>query len=872
VNFAHFFSRRRRNRELDEEIRSHLTMAARDAHERGEGPEQARLSARRDFGNVGLVQEVTRDAWGRAWLERFGQDLHYAVRQLRGSAGFTASAVLTLALGIGANSAIFSVVNSVLLNPMPYPHAERLVWIWGRTPNGGTMAAISPPDFRDYRDRNRTFQHFGAFSPFVGPRNWSSGGAAQQLRSAMVTGEFFDALGNAPLLGRNFTREDEQASDPRVAMLSYRVWQQAYGGDPAIVGRTARMDSSPITIIGVMPASFDFPRNTDFWFPTPMLARGMQQRMGHNLRAVCLLKPGVTIAQAQADLDSIASRLGEQYPATDKGWGLLLQPLRDAIVGPAGPVLWMLLGAVALVLLIACVNLANLLLARYGARQREISIRTAIGAGRFRILRQLVTENLLLALLAGSLALAIAFWGVDLVRSHGPANLPRLKELRLDSHVLAFTALVSALTAILFGLVPAWLATAAAPASGLREGARAGSGRSRHFLGAALVIGETALALCLLVGAGLLLSSLSRTLHAPPGFSPERVLSTSLMIPQATYKDLPSRLRFIGQLSDSVRALPGVEAVGGISELPLNNEHNDTMFRVAEHATGKPAELNGADFRVPTPGYFETVRIPLLRGRLFEERDQPSSPRVVVVDDPFVRQFFPGEEPIGKHLSVYSGARGYLPIEIVGVVGGIRKDSLQIPPRPTMYFAFAQADSDHLHLLVRTAGDPESLAGAIRRLVMAQDPDVALSAFQTLNHIVAESVSGDRFNTFLLGLFAALALLLAMAGVYGVFSYVVAQQTHEIGVRMALGAEPGRMLRLILRRGALLAGAGACLGVVAASFLVRVLANQLYEVKPRDPAVFAGAALILVVVALAACWIPARRAMRVDPLVALRCE
>jgi putative ABC transport system permease protein len=344
------------------------------------------------------------------------------------------------------------------------------------------------------------------------------------------------------------------------------------------------------------------------------------------------------------------------------------------------------------------------------------------------------------------------------------------------------------------------------------------------------------------------------------------------MIPQATYKDVPSRLRFISQLSESVRSLPGVEAVGGISELPLNNEHNDTMFRVPEHATAKPAGLNGADFRVPTPGYFETIRIPLLHGRLFEERDRASSPRVVVVDEPFARQFFPGEDPIGKHLSVYSGAAGYLPFEIAGVVAGIRKDSLQIPPRPTMYFAFAQADSDHLHILVRTAGDPESLAGPIRKLVAAQDPDVALSAFQTLDHIVAESVSGDRFNTALLGLFAVLALVLAMAGVYGVFSYVVTQQTHEIGVRMALGAEPGQMLRLILRRGALLAGTGVCLGAVAASFLVSVLASQLYEVKPRDPSVFAGAALLLVAVALAACWIPARRAMHVDPLAALRSE
>lgn len=862
---------RRRDRELDEEIRSHLSMASRDHVDRGQSPQQARLSAQREFGSVALVKEVTRSTWGWSLLERFAQDLRYAFCQLRSSAAFTASAVLTLALGIGANSAIFSVVNGVLLNPLPYPNSDRLMWIWGRTPGGVATAAISPPNYRDYRAGNRTFEHFGAFSPFVGVRNWSLNGEARQLRSAMVTGDFFDALGYPPLLGRNFTRDDEQTNAPRAAILSYRVWQQAYGGDPNIVGLTARMDSSPMTIVGVMPASFDFPRNTDFWFPTPMLARGLQQRMGHNLRGVGLLKPGVSMARAQADLNAIAARLGEQYPA-DKGWQLLLQPLRDAIVGPVRPVLMMLLGAVALVLLIACVNVANLLLARYGSRRREISIRTAIGAGRARIVRQLVTENLLLAFFAGALALALAYWGVDLLRTYGPQSLPRLKEVRLDGHVLAFTAMISALTALVFGLGPAWLATAVAPAARLREDGRTGSGRRRHILGAVLVISETALSLCLLIGAGLLLESFSKTLHAPPGFSPDGVLSTELLLPAATYRDIPSRVQFLQRLTEGIRALPGVQSAGGISEMPLSGDQNDTLFRILEHPDSDPKRVKDAEFRVVTPGYFSALRIPLLRGSLFDEQYRPSSQRVVMIDESFARQFFPGEDPIGKHLSIYSGAAGYLTREIIGVAGGVRSFSLQIPPQPTMYFPFTQAEPDHLHLFVRSDADPRSLADPIRRIVAGQDRDVALATFQTLDRFVSESVAGNRFDTILLGLFAALALVLAMAGVYGVLSYIVAQQTHEIGVRMALGAHPARMLRLVLGRGVCLAAIGAGLGSVAAFFLVRVLATQLYDVKPRDPAIFAIAAALLIAVAVAACALPARRAMRVDPLVALRYE
>lgn len=856
---------RRRNRDLDEEIHSHLEMAARDRSERGEDPRTALLAARRELGSEALVKEVTRTMWGWSWWERRAQDLRYASRQLRRAPGFTTAAILTLALGIGANTAIFSVVNAVLLDPLPYPHSGRLVWAWGRFELSNT-AGVSPADFLEYRDRNRTFEHFGAYF-LLGtfPNNWSVRGEARQLQGAMVSAGFFEALGQTPAIGRLFSRADEQTAQPRAAILSYHMWRELYGGDSSVLGTTARMDSSPVTIIGVMPASLDFPDKADFWFPLPLLASGMKGRNMHNLRGIGLLKAGVPVAQASADMDSVASGIAEQFPESNTGWGLRLESMREAIVGPVRPVLLMLLGAVALVLLIACVNIANLLLARYGARQRELAIRGAIGAGRARILGQLITENLLLAGFAGAAAIALAYWGMALLRGLAPASLPRLDEIRLDRSVLAFTAAAAALTALLFGLAPAWLATARAPGTSIREDSRAGAGRRSHRLGAALVMGETALSLCLLIGAGLLLESLYHTLHAPPGFTPDHVLTTRLLLPASTYGGLPERARFVERIGDRIRALPGVAATGLISEMPLHGEYNDTFFAIGEHPPRDQRQREDADIRSANLGYFQTMRIPLLRGRLFEAREL-GRPLVILVDEPFVKRYFPNEDPIGKHIVLSE------PCEIIGVVGGVRAHSLQLAPRPTMYLPFDQIGADSFHIFVRAAGDAAVPAGAIRRIVAAEDPDVALSAFETIDRLVAQSVAAERFDAILLGLFAALALALAVAGVYGVFSYIVARQTHEIGVRMALGARPRQMFELVLRRGLLLAGGGAAMGSAAAFFLVRIPAERLYGVAPRDPATFALAVLLLVGVALAACALPARRAMRVDPLIALRYE
>ena len=564
-------------------------------------------------------------------------------------------------------------------------------------------------------------------------------------------------------------------------------------------------------------------------------------------------------------MDSIAGGAAARFPESNTGWGLRLAPMREAIVSPARPVLLMLLGAVALVLLIACVNIANLLLARYAAWQRELAIRGAIGAGRARILGQLATENLLLACLAGAAAIGLAYWGRALLRGFAPASLPRLEEIRLDGRVLGFTAGAAALTALLFGLAPAWLATARGPGARLREDSRAGAGRGSHSLGSALVMGETALSLCLLIGAGLLLESLYHTMHAPPGFTPDHVVTTRLLLPASTYGELPERARVVERISDRIRALPGVAATGVISEMPLNGEYNDTFFTIAEHPARDPRQKEDADYRSTNLGYFETMRIPLLRGRMFARREL-GRPLVILVDEPFAKRYFPGEDPIGKHIVLSK------PCEIIGVVGGVRAHSLQMAPRPTMYLPFDQSGSDSFHIVVRAPGDPSAPAGAIRRIVAAEDPDVALAAFETMDRLVARSAAAERFDAVLLGVFAALALALAVAGVYGVFSYLVARQTHEIGVRMALGARPGQMLKLVLRRGLLLAGGGAAIGSAAAVILVRIPAKRLYGVEARDPATFALAAALLVGAALAACALPARRAMKVDPLIALRYE
>ncbi len=799
-------------------------------------------------------------------------DIRYGIRMLAKKPGFALVIVLTLALGIGANTAIFSVVNNVLIHPLPFANSNRLVWAWGRFALSDE-AAVSPPDFLDYRKQNQSFEDFSAF--FVEgaePENLSVHGEGEQVRATMATSGFFETLGAKPLLGRSFSVVDEQVSDPQSVILSYHIWQRKFGADPGVVGRSVNFDGRSTTVAGVMPRDFDYPPQTDVWFPTPMLAGGMQQRPARFLRPIGLLKPGVTLEQAQSDCDSIAHRLAERYPSADRGYRLLLDSMENAIVGPSRSPLLLLLAAVGLVLLIACANVANLLLARNDGRQKEFAIRSALGAGSGRIVRQLLAESMILAIVGGGVGVLLALWGIDLLRFLGPASLPNLHDVHLDGTVLVFTAALSLLTGILFGLAPALQSAKPNLQNSLKEGGRSSVGMGHRRLRSALMISEVAISVALLIGAGLLLNSLWRMLHVKPGFDPSGVLTAQIILSDSPYATDAKRAAFFGEFFKNLRGLPGVTAAGGVSELPLSGQMNDDFFTTDTAPPKETQDTDDADSRIVAGEYFQAMRIPLLEGRLFSQQDEADVPHKVIVDEPFVRRYFSKVDPIGKHLLVYEGTHGYLSQEIVGVVGGIHHIGLQVPARATMYFPATQSSQSQLTIVVRGTGDPAQLASSIRHAVATIDPNEALSDFEAMAHIVAKSAAGDRFNALLLGVFGVVALLLAAAGIYGVMSYAVAQRTREIGIRLALGAQPRAALRMVIQDGMKLVAVGIVLGLLMAGGLTRLMASQLYGVHTVDPSTFAVAVIVLSAAAMLACYVPARRAARVDPIVALRYE
>jgi putative ABC transport system permease protein len=790
--------------------------------------------------------------------------------------------VLTLALGIGANTAIFSVVNAELLRPLPFRDSGRLVSVATEnsrmhTSNGST----SYPDFVDWRSQNQVFEKMAAYTGATFTLTGQEHPA--HLEGASVSAEMFDLLGVSPELGRTFLPGEDEPNH-HVVIISDHLWKQLFKGDPGIIGRTITLENEGYAVVGVMPANFRYPLQPEpeaIWSTLSPLNETsdnsppmVQHRGAHFLTCIARLKPGVALAQAQAAMDVIASSLSKQYPDTNKYMSVHLSSEQERLTGAIRPALLVMMIAVGLVLLIACVNVANLLLARATTRGREIAIRTAMGAGRTRVVRQLLTESLLLAIFAGVLGTALAVWGSDVLVRLGPENLPRVGEIHIDGWALAFTAGLSLLTGILFGLAPAMQSTHSNIVEALKEGSSSTTaGRSRHGLRSSLVIVEMALALILLVSAGLLIRSLIRLQNVNPGFDPHNVMTASLDLPDTKYSD-PQKAEFFRELTPLLNALPGVQSAAAVFPLPLSGDEIRTSFQIEGRPVAKSDEPH-TSIRGVTPNYFGTMRIPLLQGRDFTERDEAKATPVLIVNQAFAQQFFPGENPVGEHIQagISNGGPGTAPMrEIVGVVGNVKFEDLTTEFSPESYIPYGQLQFGSVTIVARAAKDPEGLAKPIASAVQSLDKDLPTYAPKTLEQYLNGTIAIPRFNTFLLAVFAALAMLLTAVGLYGVISYTVAQRTHEIGIRMALGAEPSDMLRLVVGQGMRLALLGVGLGLVAALGLTRFLSSLLFGVSSTDPVSFVVVVVMLFGVVLLACYIPARRAMRVDPMVALRYE
>ena len=801
-------------------------------------------------------------------METLLRDIRYGIRSLMKRPGFTVVALIALALGIGANTAIFSLVNAVLLRPLPFAEPDRLVWMWGNIRNGGNHASVSPLDFLDYRKQNTTFEQFAASFTVPLPLNLTGNGEPERLTAAGVTGNYFQALGVKPALGRTFLLENETPGRDQVAVLSYGLWQKRFGGDPAILNKTVTLDGKTCEVLGVMPKDFSFPQSAELWIPLNFdISPGMKQRKAHFLRPIGKLKPGVTLAQAQADTDAIARRLEEQYPDTNTGWNLRLVSLREQLVGNTKETLFILFGAVGFVLLIACANVANLLLVRAAARQKEIALRTALGAGRLRIVRQMITESVMLALVGGTLGALLATWGVDLLVTLSADNIPPTAQVKIDWTVLAFTLLISLLTGVLFGLAPALRTMKVNLTESLKEGGRGGSeGVERNRTRSVLVVLESAIAVVLLIGAGLLIRSLIQLQNTSPGFDAHNVLTLSVDLPREKYSTPDKAANFFEQLESRLGGLPGVDSVGLVSELPLSGQPNDMPYTVEGRPPVSIDQAYDDDFRRVNQKYFGALRIPLLRGRNFTEQEVRQSAKVLIISELLAQQVFPNEEPLGKRLVMTMGNQ---PFEIIGIVGDIRHRALESQPSAAMYMPTYETD---MNVVIRTQGDPTNLVASVRHEVQAIDPDQPVAAVKTMEQWLDASVAAPRYRTALLALFALLALVLASTGIYGVMSYSVTQRTHEIGVRMALGARQLDVLKLVVRQGMSLVLIGVGIGLLGAIALTRVMSTLLFGVTAKDPMTFAAVATLLAVVAFVACYIPARRATKVDPLVALRYE
>ncbi len=841
--------------DLDSELQSHLAMDIRQRIERGVSPESAREAALREFGNVGLVAETTRDMWGFAWLEELMQDSRYAVRMLRKAPGVSLTIMLMLALSIGGTTAMFTFVNGILLRPLAFPSPNQLVTLWEVPPHINKTNVVALSNFAAWKERSHSFQSMAAF--FDLPLNLLALQGSEQVPGLAVTSEFFTTLGTPPILGRTFRPGEYDRTAPHEVVLSYETWQSRFGGRADVIGKRISVDVTHHEIIGVMPPGFGLPnQQTNLYTP---LAINLEE--GRNYSVVARLRPGVSVDAAQAEMQSIAKRTAQENVSLDAGWSTRVVPLLNQTVGPIRPVLLVLFAAVGLILLLACANIANLLLMHSASRAHEISVRLALGAARSRIVRQLLVENLLLALLGGAAGVALAAASVDLIRKRLPETLqiPRLHDIALDFPVLAFSVGVTVFSSVLFGLAPTFQTLKRDIIRDLHAVTR--SVTSGRGLRNVLVVAEVALAVILTVGAGLMVRSFTRLLHVDSGFHPENVLTLRMLLLPVQKEQWHAQA--VDEMLQRIRALPGVVSAGSIGILPMEGGNAGTWYYRTDRPEPAPNNRPTGDVSIITPGYFPTLGIPILRGRDFDRHDREGSALVAIVNQAAARMFFPGEDPVGKRMKVWWNHSPV--VEIVGIARDIRHSELTSPPDPCLFMPNDQAPFPYTALVVRTAGDPLALTSAVKQQVHEVDADQGISKVETMSEMVADSIARPRAETFVLTAFGSVALLLACIGLYGVIAYSVTQRSREIGIRLALGASTVSVFRAVLADGFRLTVFGLLIGLSGALLLTRYLRTLLFEIQPSDPLTLCSVAGLIALVSLAACYWPAQRAMSVDP-------